>query len=206
MLTTAPEEGPPLLPARIDAVVIGASAGAVEALGVLLPALPARTPWPVIVVVHLPASQPSLLPALFARRCAMKVLQPRDKERISPAIWFAPPDYHLLVEADRSFALSIDQPVKHSRPSVDVLFESAADVYGAALVGIVLTGANDDGADGSKAVRDGGGFVVVQDPSTAEVPTMPRLAIARAQPQWVAALPAIASALGAAAALGRQEP
>lgn len=190
------------LPERIEAVVVGASAGAIEALATLLPALPASTPWPVIVVVHLPPNQPSLLSSLFSRKCAMKVLDPQDKQPIVPAVWFAPPDYHLIVEADRSFSLSIDHPVNHSRPSVDVLFESAADAYGSALVGIVLTGANDDGAEGARAIRAAGGFVIAQDPATAEVPAMPASAIERAHPQWVAPLSQIATRLRDAAASG----
>jgi two-component system chemotaxis response regulator CheB len=201
-MLTADDPRTPALPAQIDAVVIGASAGAVEALGALLPQLPAETPWPVVVVVHLAPNQPSLFPTIFSRRCALRVLEPEDKAPLAPGIWFAPPDYHLLVESNRTFSLSIDQPLNHSRPSVDVLFESAAGAYGAALVGIVLTGANGDGAEGAKAVRNAGGFVVVQDPKTAEAATMPAEAIQRARPQWVAPLPAIASALRDAARRG----
>jgi len=189
----------PPLPARIGAVVIGASAGAVDALGLLLPQLPASTPWPVIIVVHLPATQPSLLASLFSRRCPLRVLEPQDKQPLAPGIWFAPPDYHLLLERDRSFSLSIDAPVNHSRPSIDVLFESAADVYSAQLVGVVLTGANSDGASGAKAIRAAGGFVMVQDPATAEAAAMPAFAIEQAQPQWIASLPQIAQALREAA-------
>ena len=183
------------LPARIESVVIGASAGAVDALGELLPLLPDVTPWPVVIVVHLPANKPSLLADIFARRCALAVLEPHDKRPATPGIWFAPPDYHLLVERDRSFALSIDPLVNYSRPSIDVLFESAADVYGAALVGIVLTGANEDGARGASAVRDAGGFVIVQEPGTAEAQRMPQAAIDRAAPQCIATLQEIGRAL-----------
>jgi two-component system, chemotaxis family, protein-glutamate methylesterase/glutaminase len=189
----------PSLPSAIDAIVIGASAGAIDALGELLPFLPATTPWPVVIVVHLPPNQPSLLASLFARKCAIPVLEAEDKLPIVRGIWFAPPDYHLLVESSRTFALSIDRPLYHSRPAVDVLFETAAEVYGARLVAIVLTGANSDGADGAKAVRDAGGFVVVQDPTTAEVATMPAHAIERAHPQWVATIAEIGRALRDAA-------
>jgi two-component system chemotaxis response regulator CheB len=187
------------LPAHIGAVVIGASAGAVHALGKILPLLPSSTPWPVIVVVHLPASQPSLFASLFRSKCALPTGEPVDKQPISPGIWFAPPDYHLLVESDRTFALSIDPHVNHSRPAVDVLFESAAEVYGAALVGIVLTGASSDGADGAKAIRDRGGFVIVEEPATAEASMMPREAAHRAAPQWTAGLSEIGDALHDAA-------
>ncbi len=185
------------LPSPIEAIVVGASAGAIEALGELLPLLPATAPWPVIVVVHLPASRPSILASLFARKCALPVFDAEDKLPVTRGIWFAPPDYHLLVEAGRTFALSIDVPLNRSRPSVDILFESAAEVYGAGLVAIVLTGANGDGANGAKAVRDAGGYVMVQDPATAEAATMPAEAILRARPQWVAGVGEIGEALRA---------
>jgi len=187
------------LPARIDAVVIGASAGAIEALGEVLPCLPATTPWPVLVVVHLPSNQPSLLASIFSRRCELPVQEAQDKQPATRGIWFAPPDYHVLVESNRTLALSIEGPVNHSRPSIDVLFESAADAYGAGLVAVILTGANGDGANGAKAVRDAGGFVIVQDPATAEAKMMPVQAIERSSPQRVASLEAIGRALREAA-------
>jgi two-component system chemotaxis response regulator CheB len=187
----------------VDAVVVGASAGAVEALSVLLPALPRSLHTPVIVVVHLPASRPSLLAELFAAKCQLAVREAGDKDEISPdTIWFAPPGYHLLIERERQFALSVDEPVNYSRPSIDVLFESAADVYRERLLALVLTGANQDGAAGSAAVRARGGLVGVQDPSTALAPTMPTLALERAQPQCVGSLLAL-SEFVCAHALGR---
>ncbi len=191
----APHPDAARLPASIAAIVIGASSGAIDALGELLPLLPAAASWPVVVVVHLPANRPSLLASLFARKCALPVREAEDKQPVVSGIWFAPPDYHLLIEASRTFALSIDPPVHHSRPSVDVLFETAASAYGDALVGIVLTGANGDGSNGAKAIRDAGGFVMAQDPATAESSTMPTQAIERARPQWVATISEIARAL-----------
>lgn len=173
----------------VDAVVVGASAGAVEALNVLLPGLPAALQVPVIVVVHVPSNRPSLLPELFAPKCALSVREAIDKEPLAAAtIWFAPPGYHLLIERDRRFSLSIDEPVNYSRPSIDVLFESAADAYGARLLALVLTGANHDGASGAALVRAQGGLIGVQDPATAIAPTMPALALERAQPQCVGTL------------------
>lgn len=170
----------------VDAVVVGASAGAVEALNVLLPALPPTLHTPVVVVVHIPSSRPSLLAELFAPKCRLAVREALDKAPIAPAtIWFAPPGYHLLIERDRHFALSIDEPVHYSRPSIDVLFESAADAYDERLLALVLTGANHDGASGAAIIRAKGGFVGVQDPATAAAPTMPALALERAQPQCV---------------------
>lgn len=176
-------------------VVVGASAGAIDALGVLLPSLPTRTPFPVIVVVHLPPGRPSALVEIFAPRCELPVAQPFDKLPLAPGIWFAPPDYHLLIESDRSFALSADDPVAWSRPSIDVLFESAGEVFGPELVCVVLTGANADGAAGAASARARGAYVIVQDPATADSDAMPRAAIERARPQRVAPLPEIASFL-----------
>lgn len=181
-MNTAPPE---LTGFRADAVVVGGSAGAVDVLGALLPELPADYALPIIVVVHLPARRTSLLPPLFAARCALPVREPEDKQPITPGVWFAPPDYHLLVESDRSFSLSIDEPVRFSRPSIDVLFESAARAYRSRLLGVVLTGANDDGAAGALAVRKLGGVLAVQSPETAIASEMPRAAIDRSSPQYV---------------------
>jgi two-component system, chemotaxis family, protein-glutamate methylesterase/glutaminase len=180
---------------RADAVVVGGSAGAVEVLGKLLPALPAASQVPVIVVIHLAARRVSLLPKLFASRCQLPVREPDDKQPIGPGIWFAPPDYHLLIEAGRCFALSIDEPVRFSRPSIDVLFESAAQVYGPGLLGVVLTGANDDGALGACTIRKLGGVLAVQDPQEADAGEMPRAAIRRAAPQIVGTVQELASTM-----------
>lgn len=171
----------------LQAVVIGASAGGIEALAQLLPWVPANCRVPIIVVVHLPPDQPSLLAELSAGWCALPARTPLDKEPASGGIvWYAPPDYHLMVEEDHTFSLSVDPPVNHSRPSIDVLFESAADAYGRGVLAIVLTGANEDGATGARAVQQAGGTVIVQEPSTALAPRMPEAAIASAQPQLVA--------------------
>lgn len=161
-----------------QAVVIGASAGALEALFTFLPNLP-RDFMPIIVVVHLPPNKPSLLAQLFAQRCAMRVLEIEDKMPIETGtIYIAPPDYHALIEADHRFALSIEEEVLFSRPSIDVLFESAADAYGEAVTGIILTGANQDGAIGLKAVCAAGGRAFVQNPASAYCEAMPQAALA----------------------------
>jgi two-component system chemotaxis response regulator CheB len=176
-----------------EALVVGASAGAIDALNQILPAVPEAARIPVVVVVHLPANRPSLLADVFAGRCQARVREPVDKEPMTAgSIWFAPPNYHLLIEADRSFAFSTDLPVNFSRPSIDVLFESAADVFGQKLCCIVLTGANDDGAQGASSVRRQGGLVIVQDPKLAEAKQMPSAAISCAKPQIIATLPEIA--------------
>ncbi|HEX6240571.1 MAG TPA: chemotaxis protein CheB [Polyangiales bacterium] len=159
-------------------IVIGASAGAVDALGQLLPAIPSGFPWPMLAVVHLPSNRPSLLTALFAPRCALPVYEAEDKLPIEGgAIYFAPPDYHLLIERRDALALSIDAPVQFSRPSIDVLFQSAAQVFGADTIGLLLSGANDDGAAGLREIEGAGGLAWVQAPDTASARQMPEAAL-----------------------------
>jgi two-component system chemotaxis response regulator CheB len=159
-------------------VVIGASAGGVEVLSVLLPAIPARCRVSFLVVVHIPRERPSLLAELFGARCASPVTEAEDKEPVQPGtVYFAPPDYHMLVDQGPSVALSRDEPVHFSRPSIDVLFDSAADIYGERLMGVILTGANQDGAEGLAAVRRAGGRTVVQEPASAAVPSLPEAAL-----------------------------
>lgn len=180
---------------RVDAVLIGASAGAVVALSTILPLLPADLGAPVLVVVHLPPRQRSLLAEIFKSRCALEVCEALDKQPLRGGVlYFAPPDYHLLVEGD-SLALSNEEPVHYSRPSIDVLFESAVEVFGGRLLALVLSGANQDGAAGAAAVRAAGGIVAVQDPRTAEAAMMPVAAIERADPQFIGTLTELASFL-----------
>jgi two-component system chemotaxis response regulator CheB len=159
------------------AVIIGASAGAVEALSVLLPVLSKTSP-PVIVVVHLPSDKKSILADLFKMKCAISVKEAEDKEDIVGAtVYFAPSDYHLLVEMNKRLSLSSEEPVLYSRPSIDVLFESAADAYKTKLLGILLTGGNNDGTQGMKTVLDNGGTAWIQDPQSAYASYMPESAI-----------------------------
>jgi len=172
------QKTPPPVAAPVEAVVIGVSAGGIKALGIILPALPRDFPVPVMVVIHLPPSRKSIVAELFEDKCALQVREAEDKERLVPGVvYFAPPDYHLLVETDRSLSLSSEEPVMFSRPSIDVLFETAADAYGPGLVGIILTGANPDGAQGLKAVAARGGRAVVQTPENAFAPAMPEAAL-----------------------------
>lgn len=178
------------------AVVIGASAGALEALSALLPALPRRFPLPVLIVVHVPPDRHSVLAELLARHCALPVTEAEDKVPVrGGVVYFAPPDYHLLVEMDKTLSLSNDEPVLFSRPSIDVLFESAADVYGPQLTGVVLTGASEDGARGLQAVIAAGGQGIVQDPASAQAAAMPAAAIARCPAARVLPLSAIGPCL-----------
>jgi len=161
-----------------EAVVIGASAGALETLSLILPALPPGYRLPVMIVVHVPPDRKSFMAELLQAKCGVAVRQAEDKEPVSAGtVYLAPPDYHLLVESDRTLSLSDDEPVLFSRPSIDVLFESAADAYGPELIGIVLTGASHDGAIGLRAVAEAGGTVIVQDPATAYAAAMPEAAM-----------------------------
>ncbi|HEX4509297.1 MAG TPA: chemotaxis protein CheB [Burkholderiaceae bacterium] len=186
---------------HIEAIVIGASAGGFGALLRVLAPLPANFPLPCAIVVHLPDQHDSRLAELFGYRIAPRVREARDKETIEPGtVYFAPAGYHLLIEQDRNFALSGEERVNYARPSIDVLMLSAADAYGPNLCGIVLTGANADGADGLAGIRIAGGLAVVQDPRDAEAETMPRAAIQRAKPDLVLSLADIATLL---LALGR---
>lgn len=181
---------------RAAAVAIGASAGAIQALSRILPALPADYPLPVLVVVHIPADRSDLLASLFQSKCRMIVKEAEDKEPILPGrVYFGPSDYHILVEADRTVSLSADEPVLYSRPSIDVLFESAAEVYGADLVGVILTGANEDGAAGLRAVASAGGLALAEDPATAFASTMPSAALALCPAATSMSLDAIAACL-----------
>jgi len=178
------------------AVVIGASAGAVQALQTILPALAADYGLPVLVVVHVPPDRANILAPLLQARCEIAVKEAEDKEVLAPgAVYLAPSNYHLLVETDESLALSKDEPVNHSRPSIDVLFQSAADTYGPGLVGVVLTGANHDGAAGLRAIVDAGGLAVVEDPASAYAAAMPLAALEACPSARIMTLDAIASYL-----------
>lgn len=182
--------------APVEAIVVGASAGAVEALSRLLPALPADYPLPLLIVVHIPPDRDNALVALLRQRSRLAVVEAEDKAPIAPgAAYFAPADYHLLVETDRTMALSADELVLYSRPSIDVLFESAAQAYGPALAGVVLTGANEDGARGLAAIAEAGGLALVQDPDEASARTMPDAALAACATARRLSLDAIAARL-----------
>lgn len=180
----------------IKAVAIGASAGAVQALLAILPALPASYPLAVFVVVHVPPDRSNVLVPLFQTKCKLVVKEAEDKEPvIGGVVYFAPSDYHLLVEADGALALSTDEAVNYSRPSIDVLFESAADAYGPTLAGLILTGANHDGAAGLKAVMNAGGVAIVEDPDGAYASAMPHAALEACPSARTMKLDAIASYL-----------
>ena len=189
-MSAAPEKAP------LKAVVIGASAGAVQALLTILPALPASFVLPVLVVVHVPPDRDNVLVSLLQAKCRLTVKEAEDKEPLTGGtVFFAPSDYHLLVETDGTLAISTDEPVNYSRPSIDVLFESAADAFGEALVGVVLTGANHDGAAGLRAVTQAGGTAIVEDPNFAHSRAMPLAALEASPGAAIMTIDAIASYL-----------
>lgn len=157
-----------------DLFVIGGSAGALEPLMEILAALPSAATMPIAIVIHMRPSQPSLVPRLIARETVRPVREAEDKEPLVPhTIYIAPPNYHVLIERSGSIALSVDPPVHFSRPSIDVLFESAADAFGARVVGLLLSGANADGAAGLRRIAESGGVALVQSLATAAYPAMP---------------------------------
>ncbi|MFH0020354.1 chemotaxis protein CheB [Pseudomonas fluorescens] len=171
---------------RVEAVVVGASAGGVEALLTLLGPLRRGFRLPIVVVLHLPEERRSQLAEVFARRLQMPVTEAADKQDIEAGtVYFATPGYHLSIEMDHSFSLSQEDRLHHSRPSIDFLFESAADAYGPTLVAVLLTGANHDGARGLAYVKRCGGLTIVQDPNEAQVATMPQAAMNIRQPDHV---------------------
>jgi len=171
---------------KYKAIVIGVSAGGMAALTKLLPMLPEKFSLPVIIVQHLHPSQGEFYTHYFNERSSLTVKEADEKENIrSGHIYFAPPNYHLLVEEDRTFSLSSDERVNYSRPSIDVLFESAVDAYCSGLIGIILTGANNDGAHGLRLIKKRKGLAIVQSPSDAASPFMPRAAIDAAKPDYI---------------------
>lgn len=174
---------------EINAIAIGASAGGITALLKLLKYLPTDFPLPIVVVLHLPKTRDSKLAEVFQYHLAMKVRQPLDKEWIKPGtVYFAPSGYHLSIEKNFSFSLSCEEPECFARPSIDVLMQSAADAYGATLAGIILTGANHDGAAGLASISTAGGLSIVQNPQEAETPMMPQSAINLCQPKLILSL------------------
>jgi two-component system, chemotaxis family, protein-glutamate methylesterase/glutaminase len=181
--------------AGYEIIVVGTSWGGLAALRALAGGLPAGFGLPLVVVQHRHKDSDRLLATLLQDRTPLTVCEIEDKQPVLPGFLFiAPPDYHLLVERGH-FSLSIDAPVRYSRPSIDVAFTTAADSYGARTVGVVLTGANADGAEGLAAVAKRGGLAVVQSPATAESPTMPRAALEAVPSARVLPIAAIADLL-----------
>ncbi|CAG36520.1 chemotaxis protein CheB [Desulfotalea psychrophila] len=178
---------------RYSAIVIGASAGGIHALKQILSQLEADFQTPILIVQHIGNEPESYLVPLFKECCSLTVVEAHDKEPIAPGtIYFAPPNYHLLLEEERTIALSADERVNFSRPSIDRLFQTAAAAYCDELIGIILTGANSDGAAGLNDIYKNGGLTIVQSPETAAIDIMPRAALAKTNADHILILEEIA--------------
>ncbi len=184
---------PPLLQPGV--IVVGASAGGLRALEVVLGGLPRGFPVPIVAVQHRSRESSDAYADILGRDVKLPVSEIEDDDALrAPGVYLAPPDYHVLLEPGR-IVLSIDEPVSYSRPSIDVLFQSAADVYGSKVIGVLLTGANHDGAKGLARIKQAGGYAIVQDPDTAESREMPAAGIAAASVDQVLPLEQIAAAI-----------
>jgi len=171
---------------KYEAIVVGVSSGGMMTLNIILRHLPSDFALSIIIVQHQHPHADAFIAEFLDDRCSLTVKQADEKELImSGKIYIAPPNYHLLVEEDKTFSLSTDKHIHFARPSIDVLFETAANVFNKKLVGIILTGANDDGSRGLKKIKESGGLTIVQDPDTAEVDTMPKAAIASTKVDYI---------------------
>lgn len=190
-----------------DLVVIGGSAGALEALLMLVPMLSDELATPIAIAIHLGANQRNLVPDLIRKVTSRTVTEAEDKQPLEPhCIYIAPPNYHLLVERTATLSLSVDEVVNFSRPSIDVLFESAADAFRVRCTGVLLSGANEDGARGLQRIADAGGRAYIQAPASANHPTMPDAALRRLGPRArVFPIPELARALSPIAAVTYSE-
>ncbi|MFH1160036.1 MAG: chemotaxis protein CheB [bacterium] len=181
---------------KYQAVVIGSSAGGLHALKTIFTLLDEKFPLPMILVQHMSPDSDNYLPSFLDDLHKLRVKEADEKEvPQGGTAYVAPPNYHLLLETDRSFTLTVDERVNYARPSIDVLFETAAEAYHAKLIGIVLTGANNDGSRGLKKIKELGGHVIVQNPGEAESDTMPRSAIESVKVDQILTLKEIANFL-----------
>ena len=171
---------------RTELVTVGTSLGGLHALLVLLASLPIDLPVPVVIVQHRGTSNDGNLVGLLQHGTRLRVVEAEDKMPLeAQTVYVAPSDYHLLIEDRGWLSLSTEAAVRSARPSIDVLFETAADAYGSALTGVLLTGASADGAAGLAHIKRCGGRAIVQDPDTAESPAMPAAGIAAAAVDYV---------------------
>lgn len=190
-----------------DAVVIGASAGGLEALSAILPGLPDDFPLPVIVVQHISPHSDNYLSTHLNRISAIRIKEADEKETLQAGtVYIAPPNYHLLIESDSTLSLTTDEKVNYSRPSIDVLFESACWAFSGKVIALILTGANHDGSEGAKMIHQAGGMVIVQDPFTAQVSVMPESVIKKTIPDQILKLEEIASFLIKATGYKKKSP
>ncbi|MDZ4713644.1 MAG: chemotaxis protein CheB [bacterium] len=179
-----------------EAIVIGVSSGGMNALKYLFSTLPADYRIPIIIVQHVSARSDNDWIKLLNAKSNLSIKEADEKEKIvSGKVYIAPANYHLMIENDKTFSLTIDEYVNFARPSIDVLFESAAEAYKKKLIGIVLTGSNNDGTKGIKRIKECGGLAIIQDPKTAESPNMPASAIAAVQPDYILSLEKIVQLL-----------
>jgi len=171
---------------KYRAIVIGGSSGGMSALRTLLSALPGDFPLPIIIVQHVGPDSGTLWISNLDKASKLKVKEADEKEKIEKGtVYTAPANYHLLIEKDCTFSLSADKRVSYARPSIDILFDSAAQAYGSGLIGVILTGSNHDGTAGLKKVKQRGGLSIVQDPDTAESSYMPASAMANVEVDYV---------------------
>ncbi len=174
---------------RYKAVVMGSSAGGINALKVILPAIPADFPVPIFIVQHISALSDNYMAKFLNNLSKIRVKEADEKEKIEASTaYIAPPNYHLLVEEDFTLSLSVEEKINYSRPSIDITFETSALAYGRQLVGIVLTGANSDGSKGLLTVKQHGGYTIVQNPLEAESNIMPLAAIKLVKPHAILSL------------------
>lgn len=163
---------------KFKAVVIGASAGGLDAISIVLMGLKEEFNAPIIIVQHLSSHSDNYMVTHLNEICKINVVEAEEKQKLQPGnVYIAPPNYHLLVEQDETLSLTVEPKVNYARPSIDVLFETAANVYGNGLIGVILTGANSDGSKGLKRIKELGGLTIVQNPKTAEINSMPMAAI-----------------------------
>ena len=174
---------------KYEAIVIGTSSGGMNALKFLFSSLPVDFSIPIIIVQHISPRSDNQWIKLLNINSKLYLKEADEKEKIEHGkVYIAPPNYHLMIERNKTFSLTIDERVNYSRPSIDVLFESAAEAYKNKLIGIVLTGSNNDGTKGLKRIQECGGLTIVQDPETAESAYMPASAIAAIQPDYILSL------------------
>ena len=179
-----------------EAIVMGVSSGGMSAMKVMFSLLPKSFRTPIIIVQHIGPRSDNLWIKFLNDTTNLCIKEADEKEKIEQGnVYIAPPNYHLLVEKNKTFSLTISERVNFARPSIDVLFESAAEAYKAKLIGIVLTGSNNDGTNGIKRIQEYGGLTIVQDPETAESPYMPASAIAAIQPDHILPLEKITELL-----------
>ncbi len=172
-----------------EAIVIGVSSGGMNAMKIMFSLLPENFNTPIIIVQHRGANSDNLLIKILNDKSNLPIKEADEKEKIENGnVYIAPPNYHLMIERDKTFSLTVDEPVNYARPSIDVLFESAAEAYRDKLIGVILTGSNSDGTVGFKKINEYKGLTIAQDPKTAESAYMPASAIAAIKPDYILSL------------------